>query len=189
MRLRTARLVLRPIAARDVPALVAGCNDPEVPRFNPIIPVPYTERDARRWLADAPERRRADREREFAITAPPDDELLGVISVQLRPGGSVGYWLRPHARGHGYSAEALRALVEWAETRHGVRDLYLTTHVDNVASQRVAERAGFARSGVVAHDPPFRDGRADAIRFERRDTDVVRPSAQGTPGRTGARPA
>lgn len=168
MRLATSRLVLRPPAPGDVPAIVDGCSDPEVARFSPVIPIPYTEDHARGWLAGAQQRWATDREREFAITAPPDDELLGVISVQLRDGGSLGYWLRPAARGRGLMAEALRAVTVWAEEEHQVRGLYLTAHVDNLASQRVAEQAGFARAGMVAHDPPFNDGRVDAVRFERR---------------------
>jgi RimJ/RimL family protein N-acetyltransferase len=167
MRLTTPRLVLRPPREGDVAALVEGCSDPEVARFSPVIPVPYTDADARGWLAGAAQRWATDREREFAITEPPADELLGVISVQLRDGGSIGYWLRPSARGRALMAEALEAVTAWAETEHHVRGLCLSTHVDNVASQRVAERAGFARVGRVAHDPPFNDGRVDAVRFAR----------------------
>jgi len=167
MVLTTARLVLRPPRESDVAALVDGCSDPEVARFSPVIPVPYTDEDARGWLAGAQQRWATDRERELAITEPPGDELLGVISVQLRDGGSIGYWLRPSARGRALMAEALEAVTAWAETEHHVRGLCLSTHVDNVASQRVAERAGFARAGLVAHDPPFNDGRVDAVRFAR----------------------
>ena len=57
--IRTDRLVLRPPAERDVPAIVAGCSDPAVARNIPLIPEPYTERDARAWLAADEERRRA----------------------------------------------------------------------------------------------------------------------------------
>jgi RimJ/RimL family protein N-acetyltransferase len=161
----TARLVLRPPDERDVPQIVDGCADPEVARYIPLIPVPYGERDARAWLEGRDERRRSLRECDFALTAHDDDELLGVVSVQLRPHGSVGYWLRACARGRGLMTEALGAVVGWACTEHGVSDLHLTTHPGNVASQRVAERAGFVRDGVVAHEPPFADGVRRAIRF------------------------
>jgi len=47
-----------------------------------------------------------------------------------------------------------------------VRRLLLTTHPENTASQRVAERAGFRRVGMTEHDPPFRDGATMAVLFE-----------------------
>ena len=154
--IRTPRLVLREPDPRDIPQIVAGCSDPGVARYIPLIPVPYTERDAREWLA-------RDDERAFAITEG-GGELLGVVSVRPRPGGSLGYWLRAGARGHGLAAEALRAVVAWT----GRDDLFLTTHPDNVASQRVAERAGFVCVALVDHDPPFPNGRSDTLRFELR---------------------
>jgi RimJ/RimL family protein N-acetyltransferase len=98
---RTARLTLRPIEARDAPPIVAGCSDSEVARYIPVMPVPYAESDAREWLAGAEEHWRTERERSFAVTFTDEGELLGVVSVRLRPDGSVGYWMRPEARGQG----------------------------------------------------------------------------------------
>jgi RimJ/RimL family protein N-acetyltransferase len=166
--IRTPRLVLRPPEERDVPAIVAGCSDPEVPRFIPLIPVPYTEADARDWLAGEAARRRDGAEHAFAITRPDEDVLLGVISVRVRPGGSIGYWLCADARGQGLMPEAVVAVVAWARDEHGIDDLHITAHPDNLASQRVAEKAGFTRIGLVHHEPSFRDGLSRAVRFEQR---------------------
>ena len=46
MELRDGDLVLRPWTEDDVDAIVAGCNDPDVARWIPTIPHPYTEADA-----------------------------------------------------------------------------------------------------------------------------------------------
>lgn len=164
--IRTERLVLRAPAERDVPAIVAGCGDPDVARYIPVIPVPYTERDARQWLAGLDARLRADGEHTFAITRADDDVLIGVITVRLHAGGSIGYWLCREARGGGLMTEALVAVVDWARREHAVTGLFLTTHPDNVASQRVAEKAGFTRAGLVDHAPAFADGLARAVRFD-----------------------
>jgi RimJ/RimL family protein N-acetyltransferase len=59
-------------------------------------------------------------------------------------------------------------LADWALTEGGVGRLELTTHADNVASQRVAEKAGFSRVGSVRHDPPLRGDRRETVVFERR---------------------
>jgi RimJ/RimL family protein N-acetyltransferase len=162
VRLSTRRFGLRAPEERDLARIVEGCSDPGVARYIPVIPVPYTERDARAWRAAVGERD----ERSFAITPRPDGELLGVVTVRLHDGGAVGYWLHPDARGQGAMAEALGAVVAWAEEQ-GVHGLMLTAHPENRASQRVAEQAGFVRTGTVAHDPPFRDGSSEAIRYDR----------------------
>ena len=68
-------------------------------------------------MARRARRARGQGEHSFAITPLPDGELLGVVTVRLRDGGAVGYWLHPDARGQGAMAEALRAVVAWAVSR------------------------------------------------------------------------
>jgi RimJ/RimL family protein N-acetyltransferase len=60
----------------------------------------------------------------------------------------------------------VRLVARWAFDALGVQRLELTTAPDNVASQRVAERVGFTREGVlrglVATE---NDGRRDNVMF------------------------
>lgn len=170
--LHTQRLLLRPPdRERDLADVVAACGDPEIGRFVPLIPVPYTTDDGLAWLSHVEHEWREGHERAFLIesrTVPglPAGLLLGSIAVRLVVDGTVGYWLRRDARGLGVMTEAVLGVLEWAEREHGLRRLELTTHPDNIASQRVAERAGFVRRGIVEHGLPFRDGTTDAVLFE-----------------------
>lgn len=59
----------------------------------------------------------------------------------------VGYGLAPSARGHGYAAEALAALLTVAADQ-GVTTVIADTTEDNVASQRTLARTGFVLVGV-----------------------------------------
>ncbi len=127
---RTARLQLRAVDEQDVPAIVDGCSDPEVARFIPVVPHPYSQDDARRWLAGASDRSTAARELSLALTRLDRNELLGVVTVRLRAGGSIGYWLRPCARGHGLMAEAVSVVAGWATREHRVHGLFITAHVE-----------------------------------------------------------
>jgi RimJ/RimL family protein N-acetyltransferase len=166
MEIRTERLLLRPLRREDAPAIAAGCADPDVPRFIPFVPESYSAADAEEFLDKALAREdRDDRERTFAITEPPSDTLLGAVTVRMREGGSVGYWLAREARGRGITTEAVRGAVSWAQEQ-GIRRLTLTAHPENLASQRVAQKAGFRPIGLVAHEPLFRDGTAVAEGFE-----------------------
>jgi RimJ/RimL family protein N-acetyltransferase len=68
-----------------------------------------------------------------------------------RSGGSmVGYHLfRASDRGRGYGGEALRLLVEHCRSTLRLRTLVSITSVENIASRRIAEKAGFVEAGAA----------------------------------------
>jgi RimJ/RimL family protein N-acetyltransferase len=152
-----------------VPWIVEGCNDPAFVRFTIDVPHPYTADDARRFIdlcARAwDERRRAP----FAIAEAATGAGLGLIDLHLFRDdatlASVGYWVGPHARGRGAATRALRLVASWAFAELGIERLQLTTHPDNVASQRVAERAGFTREGLLRSYLAIPRGRRDSLMY------------------------
>src|SRR5262245_66697485 len=113
----------------------------------PEVSIPYGGQDARRFLASVERAWRESDERTFAI-AGWDDVYLGSVSVALREGGNVGYMLSPSARGHGFTTEAVRAVVRWAHEVHGIGSLQLWTPPDQLASQAVAGSACFPGLGA-----------------------------------------
>jgi len=154
-------LILRPIEARDAAAIAAGLNDPDAARFLPSIPSPYTDADAQAWVERCAQVWRDGTSYPFAIVDAGTDELLGSIELHGEK-ATVGYWIVAGARGRGVATQALRLLCGWASER----PLRLTTHPDNVASQRVAEKAGFQRIGTTTDHLVFRDGTREATLFE-----------------------
>ncbi len=81
----------------------------------------------------------------YRITRGVDGKAIGGIGFKGKPdAGSVevGYVLAPSARGHGYAAEALVALLRLA-AEHGLSRAVAETDRDNVASRRTLARAGF----------------------------------------------
>ena len=76
----------------------------------------------------------------------------------------IGYWLYPHARGRGVATRLARALAEHAFSI-GVRRVAAYVNVGNVESERVLERAGFAREGVVRSLPKPDGRRVDKTLF------------------------
>lgn len=86
----------------------------------------------------------------YRVARAADGLAIGGIGFKGRPDdGSVeiGFGLVPSARGHGYAAEAARALVALA-ARQGLDRVVADTDGDNIASQRTLERAGFAPAGT-----------------------------------------
>ena len=105
---------LRPFEEGDVPAIVAACQDPEIPRWT-AVPSPYTEADARAWLE-------SDEEESFAVVDRASGELLGSIGVRYLDGGigEVGYWVKQEARGRGVATRALGLVARWALVDKGL---------------------------------------------------------------------
>jgi RimJ/RimL family protein N-acetyltransferase len=67
-------------------------------------------------------------------------------------------------RGKGRATRAVRLIASWALPEMRLGRLQLHTDPENVASQRVAERAGFTREGVLRGYNGRRHGtRADAV--------------------------
>jgi RimJ/RimL family protein N-acetyltransferase len=146
-------VALQAWSERDIPWVVAACRDPVFERFTAAIPSPYGEADARAWLAGMEPARRAGRSLELAIVDAASTEPLGAVAlsnVELRHRrAGMGYWLAPHARRRGAATAAVRLLGGWAIDVLRLERLELMIHPDNVASQRVAERCGFTREGLL----------------------------------------
>lgn len=76
----------------------------------------------------------------------------------------IGYWLYPRARGRGIATKVARALAEYAFTL-GVQRVTAYVRVGNLQSERVLERAGFTREGVLRSMPKGGGGRVDKTIF------------------------
>jgi RimJ/RimL family protein N-acetyltransferase len=173
MELADGEIRLRPFREADVAAIAAACRDPEMGRFIPHLPWPYTESDAREYVKLT---RRCDRGGDRlarAIVDASTDDLLGSVDVRLSETGSIGYWVVPWARGRGVATRALVLLSRWAIREGGVERLELYTDVANLASQRVAEKAGFQREGVLRSHLVFRGGRRNSVIFSLLPGDIA----------------
>jgi RimJ/RimL family protein N-acetyltransferase len=76
----------------------------------------------------------------------------------------IGYWVLPHARRRGIATQIARLLAEHAFAL-GVERVAAYVNVDNRASERVLERAGYTREGVVRSLPKPDGRRVDKTLF------------------------
>ena len=148
----------------DVPALVAALADPEIARWIPAIPQPYTEEDAQQFIrGEVP----GGGGHQFAVTE--NGRLVGAIGLDVNENlrqGTTGYWCARDARGRGVTTRALRLVSRYAFDELRIERMQLYTDPDNHASQRVAEKVGYHREGVLRSHLPHRDGRrADSVLF------------------------
>jgi RimJ/RimL family protein N-acetyltransferase len=159
-------VLLRPFRGEDVPRIVEACRDPEIPRWT-RVPDGYTEEDGREFLLLAEEWWAEGSAATFAVTDAPTADLVGSIGLHgiSDAKAEVGYWVAPWARGRGVATGALRLVAAWGLRELGLARIELLADVGNVASQRVAEKAGFQREGVLRSYRELKGSRPDYVVF------------------------
>jgi RimJ/RimL family protein N-acetyltransferase len=170
-------IVLRGLEPGDVPRITAACSDRELSRYVPAIPYPYTQGDARAFIERAARAWAEGSAATFVISTAPGGTGLGTVALHLAAGDAglaqVGYWLTREARGRGAATIAVRLVSRWAFAVVGIDRLSLQTAPENVASQRVAQRAGFTREGLLRAWLPTPGGRRHSVMFSLLPTDTT----------------
>ncbi len=146
-------VALRLFTPADAHDVTVACQDPDIARWTSAIPFPYRERDARDWIAFHPEEWASGRGAPFAVVDADDGRLLGACGLhgidRRAARGEIGYWVAAPERGRGVATRSVHLVTEWAFTVLGLAQIDLLTFVGNVASERVATRAGYRFDGTV----------------------------------------
>ena len=144
---------LRPWLERDVEAILSACSDHEIAWWLDQVPQPYGEADARTYIAMTRRGWKDGTHAAFAVTDAEAGDVLGSVGLHWLDAdegvAEVGYWVRAEARGRGVATRATMLIARWAIDVCGMQRVQLRADAKNVASQRVAERAGFEREGVL----------------------------------------
>jgi ribosomal-protein-alanine N-acetyltransferase len=165
--LTTPRLILRPLALDDAPALQAGFPKWEIVRYlDGVVPWPYPEDGALTYIRDvALAGMRRGQEWYWSIrprgTA---DRLIGVICLRFKHGDNRGFWLDPAWHGQGLMAEACEVVTDFWFDDLGQPVLQAVKAVANVASRRMSERSLMRMVETFQHD--FVSGRLPAEVWE-----------------------
>ncbi|MBP1784963.1 MULTISPECIES: GNAT family N-acetyltransferase [Micromonospora] len=154
-------LVLRPWADGDAPTVLAAYQDPEIRRWHTRRPA--SPEQVLQWFAHSRRAWQEETGASWAVTR--GDEVVGRMTlggVNLDDGeAACAYWVVPAARGTGVASGALRALSAWALADGRLHRLWLDHSTGNVASCRVAVKAGFRLEGTKRSAAVHDDGRHD----------------------------
>ena len=164
--LDTANLVLRPMETADVPAYGAFRSDPLVMRYLPPAARDgdQTEKAAKRIPAFA-EHWRQRGYGVWGVFERGSGAMIGHCGLNYLEEydeTEVLYALARHAWGRGLATEAARAAVDFGFGPAGLTRLIGLVHPDNVASQHVLTKLGFA----YRHDLTWQGMR---VRYYQRD--------------------
>ena len=171
--LRTPRItggsvVLRPSLDADLPRFVGAANDPGLQRYSQSFRehAPHDESTVRARELDHLEESAAGSSLTWTVADAATDAFLGsVVIYRIHPGreAEIGYWTHPDARGRGVAIEACRlavrhAFIDAVDGGLGLRRLAAYASVDNLASLRILEQAGFTRIGTERRSTLLADG-------------------------------
>ncbi len=165
---RHGQVVLRRFTEADVAMVIELSADPYVPQTG-SLPDNATRTQARAWVQRQVRRHADGVGFSFAVADARNRRALGNIGLwctNLADGRAIaGYAVAPSARGHRVAADALVALLSFAWTLDQLHRVELYVEEWNVASIRTAERAGFAREGLLRSHQQIGDRRRDMILF------------------------
>jgi len=165
-------IILRPWRSDDAPQLFAACQDPEIARWV-SIPQPYLIEDARTFIEESESMWRDGSGAAFASVDAADGRLLGAVS-RFGPDGhqaTLGCWVAREARGRGVGTRSLRAVADWTLATTAVIRLEAYIVVGNETSERMTERAGFQREGVLRSWDLLRGDPVDCVAYSRLRSD------------------
>jgi RimJ/RimL family protein N-acetyltransferase len=164
--------MLRPWRTGDETSLVAHANDREVwLNLRDQFPHPYTLTDAEGWIGFA-----SGQTPPTSLAIEVDSHAIGGVSLRLhedveRVAAELGYWLGRAFWNRGFMTAAVRAMTDYGFEQFALTRIYAVPFSANAASQRVLEKAGYAREGVLRRSA-IKDGAVtDQVLFAITDRD------------------
>ncbi len=156
-KLETNRLVIRRFREADAPRFAAYRNDPEIARYQGWDR-PYADSKAREFIASIQDLApgRPDTWFQFAVGTAESDLLIGDVALRTTPDdhrhAELGFSFAAAYQRHGYAAEAVRAVIDYAFTDLCMNHVFAITDSRNVRAQRLLERLAFRLQQKIGQD-------------------------------------
>jgi len=134
---------LRVVEKEDLPLWAEWNNNPEFRgEYTPLPQESKTEL-AKRYDNLTPD------SKWFFIEKKDGTKIGGIIHFPVGKLLEIGFALIPSERGKGYCTEAVKIMLDYLFASKEIVRIQATTHVENKASQKVLEKAGFTREGTI----------------------------------------
>jgi RimJ/RimL family protein N-acetyltransferase len=148
-------LVLRPFRDDDVSRLYEAVRESiaEVSPWLSWCHQDYSIEESREFISSRAQAAASEEWYSFGIFEKDTDRFLGGVGLnfinRVHRIGNLGYWVRTSAAGRGIATKAARLMARFAFEQVGLHRVEILAAIPNLASQRVAEKAGAVREGVL----------------------------------------
>ncbi|GAC1401044.1 MAG: GNAT family N-acetyltransferase [Pyrinomonadaceae bacterium] len=127
----------------------------------------YSLEDARSWVSVHDEKWDTGTDYSFAISDLHEDNVLGVVDFneihQLHKIANLGYWVRTNHTKQGIATEAVKLAARFGFEELNFRRIEIVVAVGNTASQKIAEKVGARREGVLRNRLTIKNLPHDAV--------------------------
>lgn len=148
-------ILVRPYRTDDINAMYEAVREsiPEVSRWMPWCHAGYSVDDASAFILAREEAWKSDREYGFGVFDAESGRFLGGVGLsfinRVHNSANLGYWVRTSAAGRGVASRATRLVARFGLEEIGLQRIEILAAVDNLASQRAAEKAGARLEGAL----------------------------------------
>jgi RimJ/RimL family protein N-acetyltransferase len=162
---------IRPYRPADIPLLLEAVQESmkELHEWLPWCHPHYNVHDSTEFMAAQEGEWKNGDQYSFVIYARANGFFLGGVGInfinRVHNFGNLGYWVRTRATRHGIASAAVRLAAEFAFSELKLDRLEIVTGLDNTPSQRVAEKVGAVREGILRRRLRLYDQPRDAALF------------------------
>ena len=148
-------ILLRPWRVEDIDAVYEAVRDSfaELSQWMPWCHENYQKEDTATFILSREEAEKNETDYSFAIIEPETKLLIGSVGLnqinRLYRMANLGYWVRTSHAGRGVASRATLLCARFAFEQLKFERIEIMAAVGNLASQRVAEKAGAVRECVL----------------------------------------
>lgn len=170
--IETKRLLLQPLTLADTDGQFDILRDPDVSRMVGVFSQPFTKNQAEAWCGAAEDFHTKGKGLLCAVFEKAGMNMIGYVGTACTdprrdPGiWEVGYWLKKDVWGHGYTPEALYALMNETAEKFHLKGFYAELAQANVQSENVLKKTGFQLKDIFNKKTPDNPARP-SYRYER----------------------
>ncbi len=171
IRLTDGVVLLRPYGSGDVERLYQAVRE-SVTEMSPWMPwchADYSIEESQAWVESRAEAWAKGTQYDFVITDARDGSFLGGCGLsridQANQIANLGYWVKTSRAKRGVASAAVPLLAQFGLGKLKLNRIEIMAAVGNKASQRVAEKVGAKREGILRNRIVIRDQVYDAVMF------------------------
>lgn len=160
-------VTLRPYRPADVDALYKAVQESiaELFKYMPVWLSDYTLEECRSWI----ESQMGEESYALATFDATNNNLLGGCGLRITDKSfgiaDLSYWMRTNQTKRGFATSSALLLVQFGLNKLNLNRIEIIARTDNIPSQRVAEKLGATKEGIMRNRIVFNSRPYDAVLY------------------------